>query len=473
VGIGCCVFGTRRNAPHPVPTPLSVARLILYGRAFRIRCSLKNYCPTRNEEGKLFMKLPSIKTEQSSGDPGATPKKTLWVVILSSTPVILTVVATILAGLSSSEMTQAQYHRALAAQNQSKASDQWTFFQFKRTRGQEMKMALDGLPALSATDRLDPATLRASVEQFAKDLQNVGTNVEGLTALLGPVKESLGPAGDKFRLTLNKLSQVVGVQIKEAQTLVSGVNQRLTQAGVEDAFQYLATDKLPPAKLSLLQEPRIQEALKAIDTRQSEAETAPLIGKIDEATLNCEISLAEGNAAAVEKANKPVSGVLEDLEKLIGQETRLAWDLSRSMRRLEAALDSLPAAAAVAPLRASAAKALRSAAAAKSNVLELNTDFKAAQYDYTVRRYESEARQNQKAAVLYEVQIRKASVNSESHRQRSKHFFYGMLVAQAGVTIASFSLAVKHKSVLWTLATLAGISAVAFSSYVYLYVKPG
>src|SRR6266446_7649490 len=92
------------------------------------------------------MRLSQIKADEPT-EPGAPAKKTLWSIVLSSTPVILTVVATILAGLSSSEMTQAQYHRALAAQNQSKASDQWTFFQFKRSRGQEVKMALDRLPA--------------------------------------------------------------------------------------------------------------------------------------------------------------------------------------------------------------------------------------------------------------------------------------------------------------------------------------
>ena len=48
-----------------------------------------------------------------------------------------------------------------------------------------------------------------------------------------------------------------------------------------------------------------------------------------------------------------------------------------------------------------------------------------------------------------------------------------MLMAQAGVTIASFSLAMKYRSVLWSLATAAGITAVAFSGYVYLYIKPG
>src|SRR5438445_13593314 len=115
------------------------------------------------------MQLPQSKAEETP-QPAEPPRKTLWTIVLSSTPVILTIVATILAGLSSSEMTQAQYHRALAAQNQSKASDQWTFFQFKRTRGQEVKMALDPLPVLSKTDRLEPESILAVAEQLVRDL---------------------------------------------------------------------------------------------------------------------------------------------------------------------------------------------------------------------------------------------------------------------------------------------------------------
>src|SRR5437899_12657271 len=113
------------------------------------------------------MRLSQIKADEPT-EPGAPAKKTLWSIVLSSTPVILTVVATILAGLSSSEMTQAHIHRALAGQNQSKASDQWTFFQFKRTRGEERKLALDRLPALSKIDKLEPTTLRAFAGQLLR-----------------------------------------------------------------------------------------------------------------------------------------------------------------------------------------------------------------------------------------------------------------------------------------------------------------
>ena len=54
--------------------------------------------------------------------------QTKWCKILIATPIIMTVIATMLAGLSSSEMTKAQYNRSFAAQLQSKAGDQWSFF---------------------------------------------------------------------------------------------------------------------------------------------------------------------------------------------------------------------------------------------------------------------------------------------------------------------------------------------------------
>ncbi len=96
----------------------------------------------------------------------AAVPQTLWGKILTATPVVMTVVATALAGLSSSEMTRAQYSRSLAAQQQSKAGDQWGFFQAKRLRSAMQRNALDILQ--STTDvhpfkasELDPSTLAA------------------------------------------------------------------------------------------------------------------------------------------------------------------------------------------------------------------------------------------------------------------------------------------------------------------------
>jgi len=70
---------------------------------------------------------------------------------LTVLPVVMTVIATLLAGLASGEMTKAQYERAYAAQLQSKAGDQWAFFQAKRLRGEMQRNTLDVLSAQSAS----------------------------------------------------------------------------------------------------------------------------------------------------------------------------------------------------------------------------------------------------------------------------------------------------------------------------------
>jgi len=79
--------------------------------------------------------------------------QTQWGKILTATPVIMTVIATLLAGLASSEMTRAQYDRSLGAQLQSKAGDQWSYFQAKKLRG---AMQFDSLELLQATTDVHP-----------------------------------------------------------------------------------------------------------------------------------------------------------------------------------------------------------------------------------------------------------------------------------------------------------------------------
>src|SRR5579863_6714550 len=80
--------------------------------------------------------------------------------ILSATPVVMAVVATMLAGLASSEMTRAQYDRSLGAQQQSKAGDQWSFFQAKRLRGALQRNTADLLQTVTDVHPLDPADLK-------------------------------------------------------------------------------------------------------------------------------------------------------------------------------------------------------------------------------------------------------------------------------------------------------------------------
>ena len=79
---------------------------------------------------------------------------------LAAVPVALTVLATILAGLSSSEMTRSMYYRSLAAQHQSKAGSQWAFFapgadEHDRVSfdGSALRLAGKGTGPAAGTDR--------------------------------------------------------------------------------------------------------------------------------------------------------------------------------------------------------------------------------------------------------------------------------------------------------------------------------
>jgi hypothetical protein len=89
-----------------------------------------------------------------------------WGKMLTATPIVMTVVATMLAGLSSSEMTRAQYDRSLAAQQQSKAGDQWSFFQAKRLRSAMQHSTLD---MLQSTTDVHPLTSQ-SFEKSGSEL---------------------------------------------------------------------------------------------------------------------------------------------------------------------------------------------------------------------------------------------------------------------------------------------------------------
>ena len=86
--------------------------------------------------------------------------QTKWGKILLATPVVMTVIATLLAGLASSEMTRAQYDRSFAAQLQAKAGDQWSYFQAKRLRGVMQRNTLDLLRSTTTVRPLDEAALK-------------------------------------------------------------------------------------------------------------------------------------------------------------------------------------------------------------------------------------------------------------------------------------------------------------------------
>ncbi|MFO1475435.1 MAG: DUF4337 family protein [Verrucomicrobiota bacterium] len=279
--------------------------------------------------------------------------------ILMSTPVVMTVVATLLAGLASSEMTRAQYDRSLAAQLQSKAGDQWGYFQSKKLRGALQHNSLELLRSTVAVRPLDAA--------------------------------ALGTFGE-----LDAASRAA-----------------------------LLTGELPALPPAAVLSEKVKAALDALETEKPESEITVALAPVKAAELDKALAESKARVAATDAAFKPVNQVFDRIEKQL-------------------------------------------ASAPSSD--ELPRNFTAARLRYMAARYDAEARLNQQVASIYELQVRQGNHSAERHHQRSGKFFYGMLAAQAAVIVSTFAMAARQRNLLWTLAAAAGLAAVIFAVYVYLYL---
>ena len=282
--------------------------------------------------------------------------------LLLVTPVVMTVIATLLAGLASSEMTRAQYDRAYAAQLQSKAGDQWNYFQAKKLRSAIQRNSIDLLQATAEVHPLDAATL-----------------------------EKIGDPGN--------------AATREA--LLKGA------------------PPAPPAATEL--DAGVKAALEAVERAQPESEITAILGKVENATLAAVLKSSRDNASAFDVATKPVNQAIEKLEQLF--EKACAGSDRAAIR-----------------------------------------DFTVARIRYAAARYDAEARLNQAIAYVLELQVRKSNISAERHHKRSGKFFFGMLAAQAAVVVSTFSLAAQKRNFLWSVAAIAGVLAIAFAVYVFLYV---
>jgi hypothetical protein len=101
---------------------------------------------------------------------------------------------------------------------------------------------------------------------------------------------------------------------------------------------------------------------------------------------------------------------------------------------------------------------------------QIASDFTAARLRYSARRYDLEAALNKDIAQITEIRVRQSNLIADHHKERSQLFFFGMIIAQAAVIAATMALAVRQKSLLWGLATGAGLLAIAFGVYVRFYV---
>lgn len=157
--------------------------------------------------------------------------QTTWGRILVATPVVMTVVATLLAGLASSEMTRGQYNRSLAAQQQAKAGDQWSFFQAKRLRGTMQLSTLDVLRGTASVRPLDEAALKRLGEQ------DPAVSAALLRGDLPPV-----PAAPAPDAALKSALEAVERMKPEAEirSLLASVNAATVEAAIEAARERAA-----------------------------------------------------------------------------------------------------------------------------------------------------------------------------------------------------------------------------------------
>jgi hypothetical protein len=84
--------------------------------------------------------------------------------------------------------------------------------------------------------------------------------------------------------------------------------------------------------------------------------------------------------------------------------------------------------------------------------------------------YDAEAAMNRAVANLLEIQVRQSNLKAERHHRRSMRFFGGMLAAQAAVIVSTFAMAARKRNLLWSLAAAAGVGAIGFAAYVFLYI---
>jgi hypothetical protein len=291
---------------------------------------------------------------------------TKWGKVLAATPVVMTVIATLLAGLSNGEMTKAQYSRALAAQQQSKAGDQWGFFQAKRLRSAIQSGTLDVVQITGGDHAIDGAALHA----FAATLPD--------------------------------------------------------PAAIQDALTLLLAGKLPASAAAPALDPAVKAALDGIEHALPDAELTPLLNAVRPETVTAAIRAAQQHTRDFDALLQPVV---------------------RGGDRLGDAID-----------------------AGGSTLAPLRRDFAELRLRYSTMRYDAEAGLNRAVANLLEVQVRQSNLTAERHQRRSQRFFYGMLGAQAAVIIATFAMAARKRNLLWSLAATAGLGALSFAAYVFLYL---
>lgn len=192
--------------------------------------------------------------------------------ILSATPVVMAVVATMLAGLASSEMTRAQYDRSLAAQQQSKAGDQWSFFQAKRLRGAYQRNTADLMQTLTDVHPVDAAAFKSLAQQLPDN-----------------------PPGNNA---------------KQKQDLLNLLESKT----VQQTLALLQKGTLPDMPPAPPVPENIKKALDAVENLQPDEEIAAALANVKDTDLNKALRTARDQAQALDDVTGPINKAVDQLE---------------------------------------------------------------------------------------------------------------------------------------------------------------
>ncbi len=207
--------------------------------------------------------------------------QTLFGKILAATPVVMAVVATMLAGLASSEMTRAQYARALAAQQQSKAGDQWSFFQAKRLRSSLQRNSIDLLQATTELQPLDAATFK---DVTGSEQQAASYLVKGEV----PAVPTGGALDSKIKAAIEAVERL------QPETEVSSLLAKVTDKMLDEAL-FAARDRVQAFDAATRP---INQAVDALDKKFGRKNTSFVVARLAYTAQRYEIEARLNQAIA-------------------------------------------------------------------------------------------------------------------------------------------------------------------------------
>lgn len=384
-------------------------------------------------------------------------KRSLFDSIIISTPVLLTVIATFILGRSTSEMTQAQYQRAVASQKQSKVADEWAFFQAKRIRG-TMLEATSVTLQVQKTDLFTKESLPDAAAALLREITI--TKDSALTEQLKQLTKDVESFQADIQRTLHP-----GAEKNEKENLLTEESVNTALAALKS---YPRAKKEKPADatngISGQQRELLNSVLEDIKAFKPEKEIGAKALVLETDTIDKALEEAKAAAADVARRGKQIDRVLEHFDFLVDRQVALAREYQRIVSKRLSELANVN--------QEDTADLERRLDRVRGLSTRLLTDYKAARFAFDARRYEDDARSNQEAAYIYDVQVFQSSARSDKHLKRSFLFMIAMLVAQVGVTIASLAMMLKYRLPIWAIAALSGLLAISFGVAVFLEMSP-